>query len=204
MEPTHSLKRSPQGEEERESPWFSILKCAKCHDWYPTLCHRPTIGDWHCPSCQRKLNEVVEHGASQQPMEQTFNRDWDMEPTPNQSLERSPQGEGEHGASPWFSIRECAKCHLGYPSLCKSRAATELSVVSSHCPPCRFRPNEIVAPDATQQPMNQTQSLKRSPQGQGEHGAGPCFSGSSTRICCGGTTPARRPGGKQANRCNEH
>ncbi|VVC97231.1 unnamed protein product, partial [Leptidea sinapis] len=26
MEPTHSLKRSPQGEEERESPWFSIFR----------------------------------------------------------------------------------------------------------------------------------------------------------------------------------
>ncbi|VVC97218.1 unnamed protein product [Leptidea sinapis] len=69
MEPTHSLKRCPQGEgENRETPRFS---CAKCHDWYPTLCQKPAVGDWHCPSCQRKLNEVAATGAAQQPMKQT-------------------------------------------------------------------------------------------------------------------------------------
>ncbi|VVC97219.1 unnamed protein product [Leptidea sinapis] len=45
--------------------------CAKCHDWYPTLCQKPAVGDWHCPSCQRKLNEVAATGAAQQPMKQT-------------------------------------------------------------------------------------------------------------------------------------
>ncbi|XP_050683629.1 uncharacterized protein LOC126978673 isoform X1 [Leptidea sinapis] len=81
MEPTpnQSLKKSPQGERERrEKPRFSILECAKCHDWYSTLSQRPAVGDWHCPSCQRKLNEVAATAAAQQPMKQTSKKNTDL------------------------------------------------------------------------------------------------------------------------------
>ncbi|XP_050683787.1 uncharacterized protein LOC126978770 isoform X2 [Leptidea sinapis] len=57
---------------------MEILECAKCHDWYPTLCQKPAVGDWHCPSCQRKLNEVAATGAAQQPMKQTSKKNTDL------------------------------------------------------------------------------------------------------------------------------
>ncbi|XP_050683632.1 uncharacterized protein LOC126978673 isoform X3 [Leptidea sinapis] len=55
-----------------------ILECAKCHDWYSTLSQRPAVGDWHCPSCQRKLNEVAATAAAQQPMKQTSKKNTDL------------------------------------------------------------------------------------------------------------------------------